>query len=151
MSSPADISVATRRRFTFGALAFAALLCAIGVLCLLGTVGGAVRVFGVVALLAAIFPSLLAWATWRTITAERAEQRLDAAINDTLEHSGIAGQLCSCGVKHDPTELHVTDAEPADASDTGATGPAADACAHDGHGASCTHSCETCVLAGLRS
>jgi hypothetical protein len=125
---------ARRRRFA-GALAlFAALFVAIGVVAATGARTSAGPVFCVVALLVAAVLALMVWGVLHSIRIDAADASVDEAIEQAVRHYG--GPLCDCGHEHDPTELHITDAEP---------------CAHDGTGASCSHDCQTCVLAALRT
>ena len=57
--------------------------------------------------------------------------------------------MCDCGHEHDPDELHFVDGEGQHL--TGSSRPASGpACAHDGSGTDCAHSCDTCVLASMR-
>ena len=96
--------------------------------------------FAAVALVAALLLALLAWGVANSLRLDRAaasaragraaERELDAAIEAAVREHGGAG----CGHDHDPSELTVPD----------------DPCERDGHGAGCTHSCETCVLATMQ-
>ncbi len=107
---------------------FAALLAAMGVLPWVGVAPGGVRIFSIVALVAAVLLALVAWGLLTSVSTERAEARLDAAIASTVAAAG--GAMCGCGHEHDPNEMHITDACPS--------------------GDVCTHSCDTCVLAELK-
>jgi hypothetical protein len=86
-----------------------------------------IRLFATVALLGAVFLGLVAWGLLRSLRLDAREAQLDAAVMDTLADAGAA---IDCGHEHDPTEMHVTDAEPA--------------C---GAGPACDHTCAECVLA----
>lgn len=87
------------------------------------------RLFATLALLGAIFLGLITWGLLRSLRLDAREAQLDAAVMDALADAG--GH--NCGHDHDPTELHVTDAEPA--------------C---GAGSACDHTCAECVLARSR-
>jgi hypothetical protein len=132
-SSLSGIPTARRRRLAATIGLFAMLFVAVGLVATTGTTAGAVRVFSGVSLAVAIILALTAWGIMHSIKNDLAEQRLDAAIEASIKDSGI--QTCACGHDHDPTEMHVTDA---------------DRCAHDGSGVGCTHDCQTCVLAAMR-
>jgi hypothetical protein len=127
----ARLPVQGRRRLAATLLLFAMLFVAVGAVAATGRGTAAAPVFCAVALSVALLLGLIAWGVQRSISLDLAEQRLDAAIDDTM---GAHGGMCGCGHDHDPDELHVTDA-----------------CAHDGSGVECAHGCRTCVLAGLRS
>jgi hypothetical protein len=113
---------------------FAALWITVGIIATTGPANLVLRVFAGIALVIGGLLALAAWGAARSVRLDANDQRLDAAIDEALAASGVAGQLCDCGHEHDPTELHVTD----------------DPCAHDGTGVECTHSCDTCVLSSLR-
>ena len=89
-----------------------------------------IRLFGALALVGAIFLGLIAWGLLRSLRLDAREAQLDAAVLDALTASGGG---VGCGHDHDPTEMHVTDAEPT--------------C---GAGAACDHTCAECVLARSR-
>jgi hypothetical protein len=132
---------AKRKQLAATFAAFAVLFAAVGAVALAGRGGAAVAVFAALALLLGVLLGLAALGMVHNLrTQSRQEQAaridasIDAAINEALQQQGY-GSLCSCGHEHDPTELHVTDAE---------------SCPHDGTGAQCTRDCETCVLAALR-
>lgn len=114
---------------------FATLFAAVGAVAATGRGTAAAPVFCAIALAVAVLLGLIAWGVQRSIRIDLAERSLDAAIEETIAHAGGHAAMCGCGHEHDPDELHVTDAE---------------ACAHDGSGAACSHDCETCVLAALR-
>jgi hypothetical protein len=86
-----------------------------------------IRLFATVALLGAVFLGLVAWGLLRSLRLDAREAQLDAAVRDALADAGGA---IDCGHEHDPTEMHVTDAEPSCRA-----GPA------------CDHTCAECVLA----
>ena len=89
-----------------------------------------IRLFGTLALAGAILLGLMAWGLLRSLRLDAREAQLDAAVMDAL--AGAGGDV-GCGHDHDPTEMHVTDAEPI--------------C---GAGAACDHTCAECVLARSR-
>ena len=134
-SSLSRVPAAARRRLATVLAGFAVLFLAVGALAVSGG-GLAAVLLGAVALLVGVLLGLMAWGVAHSIRLAAAEQRLDQAIEDTLAAAGGSAALCGCGHEHDPSELHVTDA---------------DGCAHDGAGAQCAHDCQACVLAGLRS
>lgn len=129
-STLARLPFATRRKIAAILAAFCALFLAIGAVSSTGRGEASAPVFAVLAFIIAVLFGLVAWGVYRSIQLEQAELRMDAAIQDTLTRAGGHGQLCDCGHEHDPSELHVTDAE----------------CAHDGSGMDCAHGCATCVL-----
>jgi hypothetical protein len=134
VSSPLSrVPVQGRRRLAATLLLFAALFVAIGAVAATGTGSSAAPAFCAIALAAAVVLAVLGWGVQRSIRLDRAEQQLDAVIEDTIAAHGGHAAFCGCGVEHDPDELHVTDA-----------------CAHDGTGAACAHDCATCVLAAQR-
>ena len=142
MSSLSGIPVAKRRRAAATVGLFAMLFVTIGVVAATGRNGSAAApVFAGVSVGIAVVLALIAWGLVRSVSMDEAEHQLDAAILEALAERPEFGSLCSCGHDHDPTELHIPDAAHADH---------ADACAHDGAGASCAHDCSTCVLAALR-
>jgi hypothetical protein len=146
VTSPlSTIPIDKRRRMAATLGLFAVLLVAIGAVAATGHGSAAFPVFTTVALLLAATLGLIAWGVIRSVQADLAEQRLDAAIEATLaerpEYAKGFASLCSCGHEHDPNELHITDAETADAH----------VCSHDGAGADCARDCSTCVLTALRS
>jgi multisubunit Na+/H+ antiporter MnhG subunit len=128
-SSLSSVPVERRRHAAAVAGLLATLLAAMGVLPWVGDAPGAVRVFSIVALVAAVVVALVAWGLLASAATDRAETRLDAAIASAVAEAGGA---CDCGHEHDPDEMHITDA---------ASCPS---------GGTCTHSCDTCVLAARR-
>ena len=134
----AGIAIAQRRRLAATLGLFAALFVAVGVVA--GTGGSntpaVVRVFSAVALAVAVLLGLMAWGVTRSVRVDVAEERLNKAIEQAITAGGesVSDLACGCGHDHDADEMHVT----------------ADACAHDGTGVECAHSCDTCVLARLR-
>jgi ABC-type nickel/cobalt efflux system permease component RcnA len=89
----------------------------------------------VLALLAAAVIALAAWGLWQSVRLDVATTRLDSVVAGVLaDHDDPL--TCGCGHQHDPNELHVH---------TGTD------CAQDGTGTTCSHSCETCVLATRRA
>ena len=97
-----------------------------------------IRAFVVIALVVGILLALMGWGVVHSVRVDSADRSLDAAIEQAVAAAPQRfGQLCNCGHEHDPTELHITDAEPAP-------------CQHDGGGAACAHDCASCVLGSLR-
>ena len=135
-SSLAHIPVHKRRRLAATLGLFAMLFVAVAAVSATGPDTAGMKTFVAVALVVAVLLALIGWGVIRSVHLDVAERHLDDAIVSAVRAKG--GQLCDCGHEHDPTELHVVDAEPGDA------------CAHDGTGAECAHSCDTCVLASLR-
>jgi hypothetical protein len=136
---PSSLStIPARKRRTAAATLglLAALLTAVGAVAATGASSTSLQVFVAVTLFVALLLGLLAWGFAYSVRLDESEQSLDDAIMDVV--SSRPASLCDCGHDHDPTELHVTDAEPAAA------------CRHDGGGAACAHDCETCALASLR-
>ncbi|MGN6609529.1 MAG: hypothetical protein ACTHMS_21280 [Jatrophihabitans sp.] len=139
-SQLSGIPVPKRRQLAATIGLFAMLFLAVGAVSLTRSGGGAgYTVFQVAAFVIAVLLAMVSWGVVTSVKNDLAEQKLDAAIAEVV--GSRPDSLCSCGHEHDPTELHVVDAEP---------GAAADACAHDGGGAACAHDCQTCVLAALR-
>jgi hypothetical protein len=134
----ADIAIERRRRLAATLGLFAVLFVAVGVVAATGagTMPSAVGVFSAIALAVALLLGLMAWGVTHSVRLDLAEERLNKAIEEAVAGAGDAvGDLtCGCGHNHDATEMHVS----------------GEACAHDGTGAECTHSCDTCVLASLR-
>jgi len=142
MSSPlAGIPTERRRRAAATVGLFAMLFLTIGTVAATGRSTEAAPVFAAVAIVIAVLLGLVAWGIVRSVQADLADQKLDAAIEAALAERPEFASLCSCGHDHDPSVLHVTDAESTDESA---------ACAHDGGGAACAHDCSTCVLTALR-
>jgi hypothetical protein len=142
VTSPlSGIALAKRRQFAATLGLFATLFIAVGAVAATGATSAAIKAFVIIALLIAFVLGMVALGVLRSIRLDLAEQRLDAAIADVVQARG--GSMCSCGHDHDPTEMHVV-------RDDHAQHVNGDACAHDGSGADCSHSCDTCVLAALR-
>ncbi len=138
VTSPlSGIAVEKRRQLAATLGLFAMLFIAVGAVAATGAETALIKAFVMVALLTAVVLALIAWGVLRSVKLDQADTRLDAAIEAAVRASGA--QMCDCGHEHDPDELHVVDAPARSA-----------ACAHDGTGADCTHSCDTCVLAALR-
>jgi hypothetical protein len=138
----ARIPVAKRRQLAATLGLFAVLFVAIGAVGATGANTAALKAFVAVAFAVAVLLALAAWGVTASIQASQSEESLDAAVSEAVAQAlaeGAPALACGCGHEHDPTELHFTDAE-----------PPAEACAHDGNGAACTHSCDTCVLAAMR-
>ena len=141
MSSPlSGIDIEKRRQIaaTFGLMAM--LFIAVGAVAATTAATTLIKGFVAVALLVAVLLGLMAWGVLRSVKLDARERRLDAAIEAAVRSSGQ--QMCSCGVAHDPDELHFVDGEGQHV--TGVK------CAHDGTGTDCGRSCETCVLAAMR-
>ena len=130
-SSLSALPIGRRRQLAATLGLFAMLFVAVGAVAATGRSTAAVRAFSAVALVVAALLALIAWGVLHSVRVDLAEQRLDAAIEQAVRTSGMTS--CDCGHEHDPNELHVTDA-----------------CAHDGAGVDCTHTCETCVLTAMR-
>jgi hypothetical protein len=135
-SALSAIPVDKRRRLAATLGLFAMLFITIGAVAATGPSTGVVKAFVAIALTVAVLLGLIAWGVLRSVRLDLHEQRLDAAIAEAVA-ARAGGSLCSCGHDHDPSEMHYVQQE-------------ADACAHDGSGAGCSHSCDTCVLADLR-
>lgn len=145
MTSPlSGIAVEKRRQLAATLGLFAMLFVAVGAVASTGATDGLMKGFVVVAFLVAVALALLAWGVLRSVRLDVSDRRLDAAIEAAVTASGRS--MCDCGHEHDPDELHFVDGEGQHV--TGRT--AATACAHDGTGADCAHSCDTCVLASMR-
>ena len=145
MTSPlSGIAVEKRRQLAATLGLFAVLFIAVGAVASTGATTGLIKAFVVIALAAAFVLALMAWGVLRSVKADVAGRRLDAAIEAAI--AAAPGAMCDCGHEHDPDELHFVDGEGQHV--TGRS--AATACAHDGTGSDCSHSCDTCVLAALR-
>ena len=143
MTSPlSGIAVEKRRRLaaTLGLLAM--LFLAVGAVSATATVNAVTTTCIVVSLGVAVLLALLAWGVLRSVQADVADRRLDAAIEAAMAAGGRS--MCDCGHEHDPDELHFVDGEGQHLTGSSHT------CAHDGTGTDCAHSCDTCVLASLR-
>lgn len=147
-SSLSGIPVEKRKQLAATLGLFAVLFVAVGAVAATGTRTGVVDAFIVVALVVAVVLALMAWGVLHSAQLDEAEQRLDAAIEDAVRAGGRS--LCDCGHEHDPDELHLVDehGNPVEGELQHVTGAR---CAHDGTGADCAHSCDACVLAGMRS
>jgi hypothetical protein len=130
-SQLSGIPVEKRRQLAATIGLFAVLFFAVGAVAWTGPSTVGMRVFVGLAFTVAAVLALVAWGVLTSVKRDLADERLDAAIAETIAAKG--GLTCGCGHDHDPTELHITDA-----------------CAHDGSGEACAHDCETCVLAALR-
>ena len=150
MSSPLSTLPVDKRKQLAATLGlFAVLFVAVGAVAATGPGTAIIRAFVVVALVVALFLALMAWGVVHSVRTDTAENRLDAVIEQAVAAAPKGfGQLCDCGHQHDPTELHITDADVPDAA--GAHEHSA-ACSHDGAGAACAHDCDTCVLSSLRA
>jgi hypothetical protein len=133
------IAVEKRRQFAATLGLFSMLFIAVGAVAATGASTTVVKAFVVIALVIAVALGLMAWGVLHSVKLDLGEQRLEAAIEAAVASRG--GSMCDCGHEHDPDELHFTDGE-----GQHLTGKA---CAHDGTGTDCAHSCETCVLATM--
>lgn len=130
-----------RRRLAALLGLFAALFLVVGAVTVTDAATVAFKVFAGVALVTGLVLAMMSWGVVTSVRQATGERRLDAAVEDALAAAPPAARRqfrCGCGQEHDPTEMHIVDAEPAEA------------CAHDGTGTACTHSCDTCALAALR-
>jgi hypothetical protein len=132
---------ARRKQLSATFVIFAVLFAAVGAVALAGQGGAAIAAFAGLGFAIALVLLLAAWGLLHTVRVDERQEAaaqldasIDAAITEALAAQGY-GSLCNCGHEHDPTELHITDAEP---------------CSHDGTGAACSHDCESCVLAAMR-
>jgi hypothetical protein len=124
MSSPLSaVPLERRRRAAWLAASLAASMVVIFVLAWVRPAPGVIRLFAAVALVGAGMLGLMTWGVVRSMRSDQVHAAVDAAIVAT------GAVTCDCGHEHDPDELHVTDA----------------ACAPEG--ASCDHSCATCLHA----
>jgi uncharacterized membrane protein (DUF485 family) len=139
-STLSGIPVEKRRRFAATLGMFAMLFIAVGAVSATSADTSLVKAFVALALVVAIVLALMAWGVVHSVRADRAERRLDEAIESAVRATG--GSMCDCGVEHDPDEMHFVDGEGQHVSGSN--------CAHDGAGTDCEHSCETCVLAAMR-
>lgn len=148
VSSPLSTLPVDKRKQLAATLGlFAVLFIAVGAVAATGPGTATIRAFVVVALVVALFLALMAWGVVHSVRLDTAETTLDAAIEQAVAASPKGfGQLCDCGHQHDPTELHITDADVPDQTHQHTA-----ACAHDGSGAACAHDCDTCVLSSLRT
>lgn len=132
MSSPLSTIPVEKRRQLAATLGLFAVLCvAMGVVATTGRAQTIIRIFSAVMLIVAALLGLAAWGVVRSIQADLAEQRLDAAV----AASGGEALSCDCGHDHDVSETTVTDRN---------------ICGHDGAGTECAHDCNSCVLASMR-
>ena len=132
-SSLSHIPAPTRRRAAATLGLFAVLFVAVGAVAATDASSGVIVAFVVVAFVVAAVLALLGWGVAASLRDDRAEQDLDDAIEQAVLAGGV--RMCGCGQEHDPSVLHVPD----------------DPCDRDGQGSGCTHSCETCVLATMRT
>jgi hypothetical protein len=148
VSSPLSaVPIDKRRRLAATLGLFAALFLVIGAVTATDAATVALKVFAGVAFVAGVVLAMMSWGVVTSIRQAAGERRLDAAVQDALAAAPPAVRRqfsCGCGQEHDPTEMHIVDAEPTEAAE------AAEACAHDGTGTGCTHNCDTCALAALR-
>jgi hypothetical protein len=139
VSSLSAIPVHKRRQVSATLGLFAVLLVAVGAVAATGWSTTAMKAFVIIALVAGGVIAVMAWGVALSVRGDLEQARLDTAIADAVaEHGRAAGtgsSACGCGHEHDPEELHVAD----------------DPCAHDGAGALCSRTCDTCVLSRLRA
>ncbi len=141
MSAALSSIPARKRQQLAGMLAgFAALFVAIGLVAATNASSAALKIIVVIAFVIGVLLGLLAWGVVASVRHDRGEQRISAALDAALAASGksLRDLTCGCGHEHDPDELHVVDED------------GSPACAHDGAGTDCAHTCETCVVAQLR-
>ena len=131
------IPIGKRRHLAAVLGLFSVLLVTIGLVVSLGRGTAATILFSAVSLVSALLLGLVAWGVTVSVRNDLAEAGLDRAIEAEIAASG--GAMCDCGHDRDPNEMHVSGAEDSDAP-----------CAHDGAGADCAHSCDTCVLRAMR-
>jgi hypothetical protein len=133
-SQLSGVPAAQRRAAALMASVFAVVLLVVGITPWLRDSPSLLRGLAVVVLVVALALGLIAWGLLRSVAMDRAESLVDAAVEAAVEAAGQ--QMCSCGVAHDPDEMHITE-------------PKIDGCAPTD--AACTHSCATCVLARVSS
>ena len=151
-SALSEMPVDRRRRLAATIGLFAVLFVTVGIVATTGSTPGVVRVFSAVALSIAALLGLIAWGISHSVKVDLAELRLERAIDETMKAHGGYASMCGCRVEHDPNEMHVREPD-------GSVRPYrggrhhfddAQACAHDGAGADCTHNCVSCVMRALR-
>jgi hypothetical protein len=143
VTSPlSGIAVQKRRKLAATLGLFAMLFLAIGAVAATGASDAVMKAFVAVSFAVAVVLALVAWGVARSVRLDAADRRLDDAIEAAVRAGG--GSMCDCGHEHDPDELHFVEGD-----GQHVTGRAA-ACAHDGSGTDCAHSCDTCLLAGTR-
>lgn len=143
VTSPlSGIAVEKRRQLAATLALLAMVFVAVGAVGATGATNALMKAFVAVSLLVAVFLALMAWGVLRSVRLDLADARIDTAIEAAMSASGRS--MCDCGHEHDPDELHFVDEEGQHL--TGAK----TACAHDGSGTDCAHSCDTCVLASMR-
>lgn len=149
MTSPlSGIPLAKRRQLAATLGLFAMLFIAVGAVTATGATTAVIKACVIIALVVAVLLALMAWGVLRSVRLDAAAQQLNAVVHDAVQNAG--GLLCGCGHDHDADELHAVD-EPGQDITGMRQSSAGDACAHDGTGLACSHSCDTCVLAASRS
>ena len=128
------IPVAQRRRLAIVLGVFAALFLAVGSVTATDASSAGLVAIAVVAFVVGALLTLVAWGMAVSVKHDDAEGRLDSAVEAALAAHGTS-VTCGCGHVHDPDELHVVDAPPAEES-----------CEQDGAGMSCTHDCAICLV-----
>jgi hypothetical protein len=145
VTSPlSGIAVEKRRQLAATLGLFAMLFLAVGAVAATGASDALMKAFVAGSFVVAVLLALLAWGVLRSVRLDAADRRIDDAIEAAVRAGG--GSMCDCGHEHDPDELHFVDGEGQHV--TGRRAPAA--CASDGTGADCEHSCDTCLLAAMR-
>jgi hypothetical protein len=144
VTSPlSGIAVEKRRQLAATLGLLAVVFVAVGAVGATGAGSALMKVFVAISLLVAVTLALMAWGVVRSVRLDQSDRRLDVAIEEAMKAGGRS--MCDCGHEHDPDELEFVDGEGQHV--TGAASRAA--CAHDGTGTDCTHSCDTCVLASM--
>jgi hypothetical protein len=142
-SQLAAIPPSTRRRAAAVVGAFAVLFGVVGVLCWVRDSTLALRILGVIVLLAAVVLALIAWGLLNSVRIDRISDELDAEIAEQIAHHDAT---CGCGQDHDMTEMTTVSGAPPAATTADCSGGG-----HDGSGTECAHDCDTCTLAALRT
>lgn len=149
MSSPlSGIGLQKRRQVAATLAVMALLFLAVGAVATTSATSATVKAFVAIALLVGVLLGLMAWGVVRSIKLDVHERRLDAAIEAAVRASGRS--LCDCGVEHDPDELHFVDGPGQHLTGARRADAGGAECAHDGSGADCSHTCDTCMLTAMR-
>lgn len=144
-SQLASIPARTRRRAAAVVGLFAALFATVGVLCWVRDTGVALRVIGVIVLVAAVALGLICWGLLSSIRVDRLSDEFDAEIAETIARHDVT---CGCGHDHDMAEMTEIAGENPDVGAASAVVGAS--CIGDGHGQDCVHDCASCTLAAMR-
>jgi hypothetical protein len=127
-SQLAAIPAPTRRRAAAVVGTFAVLFLAVGVLSWIRDAGIALRIIGVIVLVAAAVLGLIAWGLLNSVRVDRLSDEFDAEIAAQIaDHDAT----CGCGQDHDMAETTTI-------------------CGQDGDGADCAHDCASCAVSALR-